>query len=209
MKNATRIFTSTFGAIMALAGIEHGVGEVLQGNNIPSGLMILSWPDSAFFRNVGGEPAMTVIPNLLISGILTIIVSMVMLLWALLFIHKKNGSLVMILISIALLLVGGGLFPPFLGIVIGFVAKKIHSPFTWWQTHLSKGLRRFLSGVWPWAFVTCAISFPAMLVGVGLLGYFFAVDDTNLLLIILCYAMGSFLLTILTGFARDASQKSV
>ncbi len=66
MKSATRAFASTFGAIMALAGIEHGIGEVLQGNTTPSGVMIQSWPNSAFFRSVAGEPAMTVIPNLLV-----------------------------------------------------------------------------------------------------------------------------------------------
>ncbi len=42
MKNATRVFASTFGAIFALAGIEHGIGEIFQGNVAPSGIMILS-----------------------------------------------------------------------------------------------------------------------------------------------------------------------
>jgi hypothetical protein len=52
MRNATKIFTSTFGAIMALAGIEHGIGEVLQGNVAPNGIMILSRPNRNS-RNLG------------------------------------------------------------------------------------------------------------------------------------------------------------
>jgi len=92
MKNATRVFTSTFGAIMALAGIEHGIGEIFQGNIAPSGIMILSWPESEFFRNLGGEPAMTVIPNLFITGILAILVSLALLIWSVLFVHRKNGG---------------------------------------------------------------------------------------------------------------------
>ena len=114
MRNATRVFASTFGAIMALAGIEHGIGEIFQGNVAPSGIMILSWPESEFFRNLGGEPAMTVIPNLLITGILAILVSLALLVWAILFVQRKNGGLIMILLSIAMLLVGGGIFPPIL-----------------------------------------------------------------------------------------------
>ena len=54
MRNATKVFASTFGAIMALAGIEHGIGEVLQGNVAPSGTMFMSWPESGFVRSLGG-----------------------------------------------------------------------------------------------------------------------------------------------------------
>ena len=68
--SATRITVSTFGAMAGLAGIEHGIGEILQGGAAPEGVMILSWPDSGFFRILGGEPAMTVVPDLLVTGVL-------------------------------------------------------------------------------------------------------------------------------------------
>ena len=42
--SATRITVSTFGAMAGLAGIEHGIGEILQGGAAPEGVMILSWP---------------------------------------------------------------------------------------------------------------------------------------------------------------------
>ena len=32
MKSATQVTVSTFGVMMALTGIEHGMGEILQGN---------------------------------------------------------------------------------------------------------------------------------------------------------------------------------
>ena len=63
MRKATRVMISTFGALVGLIGIEHGSGEVLQGNLAPSGIMILSWPESAFFHVLGGEPALTILPN--------------------------------------------------------------------------------------------------------------------------------------------------
>jgi len=61
MRNATRVTVSIIGAIVGLMGIEHGIGEALQGNIAPSGLVISSWPGSEFFRILAGEPAMTVV----------------------------------------------------------------------------------------------------------------------------------------------------
>ncbi len=208
MNNATRAFASTFGAIMALAGIEHGIGEVLQGSVAPSGIMILSWPNSAFFRNVAGEPAMTVIPNLLVTGILAILLSLALLVWATLFVQRKNGALVMILISIAMLLAGGGIFPPILAILIGVVASRIHSPLTWWRTHLSPGVRQFLAGLWPWSFAACVIAWLLMFAGPALLGYFFGAEGSDLVWALLLLAFGTLLSTILTGFARDAQKQA-
>ena len=146
------MFVSTFGAIMALAGIEHGIGEVLQGSIAPSGVMFPSWPDSAFFRSLAGEPAMTIIPNLLITGVLAILFSLAMLMWAILFIQRKNGGLVMILLSIAMLLVGGGIFPPIFGILTGLVATRIHAPVSSCNASRSDdGFQRFLAKLWPWS----------------------------------------------------------
>ena len=206
MKNATSVFASTFGGIMALAGIEHGIGEVLQGNVAPSGMMILSWPELEFFRNVGGEPAMTVIPNLLVTGILAILVSLVFLVWVIRFVQRKHGGLVLILLSIIMLLVGGGIFPPIIGIIVGAVGTKINAPLSWWRAHLSDGLRRFLGKVWPWSFVACLTAWLALFPGINILGYFFGVNDPNLTVILMLFALGSLLLTIFTGFAHDSIQ---
>ncbi len=206
MRNATRISVSTFGAIMALAGIEHGIGEILQGNIAPSGIMILSWPESEFFRSLGGEPAMTVVPNLLITGILAVLVSLALLVWAILSAHKKNGGLVMILLSIAMLLVGGGIFPPILGIIIGAVATRIHSPLTGWRAHLSVGTQRFFQRLWPWSYTTCIIAWLALIPGAGLFGRFFGANEEVFILATIFFALAALLLTILSGFAKDIQQ---
>jgi hypothetical protein len=203
MNHSTRAFVSTFGAIMALAGIEHGIGELLQGGVTPGGVMIQSWPNSAFFRNVGGEPAMTVIPNLQATGILAILLSLALLVWAALFVQRKWGGLVMILISIVLLLAGGGIFPPILAILIGVVATRIHSPMTWWRTHLSPDARQFLASLWPWSFAACVIAWPLMFAGPALLGVFFGPERSGLVWALILLALGTLLSTVLTGFARD------
>ncbi len=206
MRNATKVTVSTFGAIMGLAGIEHGIGETLQGNIAPSGIMFPSWPGSAFFRIVGGEPAMTIIPNLLVTGILAILFSVIYLVWAIRFVQRRNGGLVLILLSIVMLLVGGGIFPPIIGIIIGALGTRINAPVTWRRAHLSVGLRHFLGKVWPGSFTACLIAWLLLFPGINLLGYFFGVNDPNFTVVLIFFALGSLLLTILTGFAHDGIQ---
>ena len=65
------------------------------------------------------EPAMTVVPNLLVTGILATIVGVITMVWAAAFVHKKRDGLILIALSVALLLVGGGLFPPLIGVAAG------------------------------------------------------------------------------------------
>lgn len=67
---------SIFGIVVGLAAIEHGVGEVSQGSARPASLLIQSWPDTAAFTVLAGEPALTVLPTFLLSGILTVIVGL-------------------------------------------------------------------------------------------------------------------------------------
>jgi cation transporter-like permease len=92
MRNATRVTVSAFGVLAGLAGLEHGIGEVLQGNIVPEGIVIQSWAGSELFRALGGEPAMTIIPNLLVSGIRTIFLSLAFTVWASLRIHRASSG---------------------------------------------------------------------------------------------------------------------
>lgn len=197
----------TFGALMALAGIEHGIGEALQGNATPSGLMVLSWPNSPFFSAVGGEPAITFIPNMLVSGLLTIVISLALLAWILFFVQRKHGSLVMVLISLVLLLVGGGVFPPVLSMVVAIAAKRINAPLTWWRTHPSVHGRNVMAKLWPWFYGGGILSFLAMLPGLGILSYFFGINSTVLILVVLCCMLIFLSQTMITGFARDSLTK--
>jgi len=207
MNTSIKAITSTYGAIMALAGIEHGIGEILQGNVRPDELMILSWPESEFFRNLAGEPAMTIIPNLRVTGILAVLFSMALLIWSIWFVHRKYGSLVMILLSIAMLLFGGGIFPPILAILIGIVAAKIHSPLTGWLKHANNRFWGYLINLWHWFYYASIIAWIALFIGPGILGYFFGIDSAAMVMVFICLAFGLFTITLITGFARDAIRK--
>jgi hypothetical protein len=208
MRNATKVTVSTFGVVAALAGLEHGIGEILQGNRAPDGMMILSWPESAFFRIVAGEPAITIVPNLLVTGILAVIASLVFLVWVTMFVQRKHSGLVLILLSLVMLLVGGGFGPPLLGVILGVAATRIHAPFRWWRTHQSSGARQFLTKLWPWSVVAGLIAWLLLLPGSTLLDYFVGVTNPERTMATLVFsAFGLLLLAIVTGFVYDTQRQ--
>ena len=125
MKSARYQFVAIMGTLMGFAGIEHGVGEILQGNVAPEGLMIRSWPHSAFLQSLNGEPAMTILPNLRFTGLLAVVFSLLFAGWAAFFVQRKHGGLVLMLLAIPMLLFGGGIFPPILGLLIGAAAFRV------------------------------------------------------------------------------------
>ena len=204
MKNPIRIFASTFGTIMALAGLEHGIGEFLQGKVAPAGLVFPSWPEAAFFRNLGGEPALSILPNLRITGILAVLISLALLAWSLFFVQRKHGGLGMMLLSAALLLFGGGIFPPVFGLLTGAIATRIHAPLRWWRVHLSNGIRAFLAALRPWALAACVLGFLTLTPGMGLLGYFFGLDSVLFILAVGGFVLVALGLTVISSFAAAA-----
>ncbi len=117
-----RIVASAIGIFAGLGGASHGPGEMLQGNIAPSEIVIKAWPELTVLN---GEPAMTIVPSFLVTGILAIIFGLIVAIWAAVFVQKKNGGLLLILLSIIMLLVGGGLVPPIFGVIAGIVGTRI------------------------------------------------------------------------------------
>ena len=201
MRSATRVVASVFGVFAGLGGLEHGYFEMLQGNVKPSSIMINSigppcQPDTVWHAC---EPAMTIIPNFFITGILAIIVGLIVLIWAAAFVQRKNGGLVLILLSILMLFVGGGIFPPLIGIIGGVVGTRINKPLTWWRARLSDKSVRFLAKLWPWSLV----AFFLWLFGQWIIGYFFNEFLMKSGLLIPLLIIGLLLLTVFTAFAHD------
>ncbi len=71
---------------------------------------------------------MTLIQNFLITGIFAILVSLVVVAWAAMFVQRKNGGLTLILLSILMLLVGGGFVPPLFGVIAGVIGRQVRRP---------------------------------------------------------------------------------
>ncbi len=208
MKNARIIMLSTFGAVMGLAGIEHGVGEVLQGNTAPAGVMFPSWPDVAFFRSVNGEPAVSLVPNLFVTGILAIFLSVIFGVWSVGFIKTRRSGRILIGLSIAMLLTGAGVFPPIFGMLIGAGASTLHSlPQARRSQFMERGFL-LLGRVWPWLFGASLISWLAMIPGIPALDYFFGVQNPTVILVLLACMFGFLFLAWISAGYRDLGGQS-
>lgn len=204
-RGATGWVISVFGIVAGLAGLEHGIGEVLQGGAVPAGLVFPSWPEAAFFRIVAGEPAMSLVPNLLASGILTILASLGFLVWVLAFPRHKASAPVLLALSVLLLLVGGGFGPPLLGIILGIAAARVQAGAG--RRRPASGLRRALAALWPWCFGAGITAWLLVMPGTMLLDRWFGsrhpgVVETLVPVFILS-AFGLLALAILTGLVRD------
>src|SRR5574342_868342 len=128
MRKATKSVATWFGITAGVGGLEHGYFEILQGSTKPQGLMIASMGPPCVPEEIWNtcEPAMTVIPNFLITGILSVILGLLILVWSAGIVSRKNGGMVLLLLSVASLLFGGGIFPPLIGIVGGAAGVKIN-----------------------------------------------------------------------------------
>jgi hypothetical protein len=99
---------------------------------------------------------MSIIRNMLTTGVLALLFSVAYVIWAVGFPHKKIGPLAMMVLAVGMLLFGGGLFPPVLAFIMGLVAVRIHAPKKWWADKAPTGLRRFFARAWGWIFALCA-----------------------------------------------------
>ena len=204
-RTTTAATVSAFGVIVGAAGIEHGIGEVLQGDVAPRAVVIESWPESEVFRVLGGEPAMTIVPSLLVTGILAIAASLVFLVCAVTLVARRAIGPILISLSIGMLLVGAGFGPPLLGLVLGATATRVRTPPSWIRTRLPAGVRAGLARLWPWCFAAALIAWLAVLPGIVLFDRLARVDDPALVVPVLTFtALGLLLATILSAFARDS-----
>ncbi len=202
--SAARLIASIFGVLAGIGGIMHGPGEILQGNVVPSGIVFNSWTVEPIATNVGGEPAMSLIPNLLISGILTILMSSAVLVWAAIFVEKKHGGIILILLSLLMLLVGGGFAPPLIGIIAGVAGLGINAQAPSWYKHLPSKLRNLLAAAWPWFFGVCIINGAILIVGALIFGYIIGLNIPEVWVFCFLLSIPLLSLTILTGVAYDS-----
>lgn len=207
--SATGIVASTFGILVGLAGIDHGIFEILQGDVKPDSLMIEAIGPAQRFWEHGTEPALTVIPSFLLTGILAVLIGLLVIVWAAGFIHRKYGAAVLLLLSVLLFLVGGGFAPIFLAIVATITATRINKPLAWRRTHVPAAMQSFLAWLWPWSLIAFVLVF-IISVEMAIFGYpfvgFWGADTTMAILSNAANIMlGLMLLTPLTAFAHDSS----
>lgn len=191
-----------FGAFAGFAGIEHGYFEIQQGDVAPPGLYFPSLgppcdPDAVWH---GCEPAITLLPDLLTAGIASVILGAITMIWALFFVERRYGGLVLASLSVALLVVGGGVVPPVIGLLGGLAA--IRTPA---RASGEAGFRRILAALWPWSLVAFFTGLAAMVVA----GQLSNELVTQYGLIVLVGIPSLMLLAVASAWARDSVGKQL
>ena len=210
--SAIRMSVSALGVLCGLTGIIAGYFETLQGNIAPNGFIISTigptysmWDTYGIWDLWDTYSAITIIPNFFLTGIVAILVSFLVIIWSIGFVHKKYGAMIFLLLSIIQFLVGGS-FVLDLALVAVIVATRINKPLTWWRSHLSVNVRNVLTKLWLWSFITY-VFLSIILLGITIFG----VNDASLLDLLGVFAAAIFiplLLMIFGGFAYDIQRQT-
>ncbi|MCB0116660.1 MAG: hypothetical protein KDD84_21330 [Caldilineaceae bacterium] len=203
---AARSVAALFGVLAGLGGLVHGIGEVVQGNVRPDGLFVPSWTSGPIATNMDGEPTMTIVPNLLAMGILTTVTSLTILMWASLYLRRKQDGRVLVLLSFILLLVGGGVGPPVIGILAGVAGIQSNASLAR-RRYLPDSLRPVLAHLWPWAFGVAATAGTFLVVGSLILVVLFDLNNADLFLNTFFVTILSLLLTVVTTPAYEHARR--
>jgi len=211
--NATRIVVVAFAMLCGFTGIIAGYFEILQGNVAPDGLIISTigpehsmWTTYSIYELMEPYSALTIIPNFLFTGITAIIVSCLVIIWGVGFIHKKHGVIIFLSLSILQLLVGG-VFVMDMAIITSITATRINKPLRWWHLHLSDKMKRSLSIIWPWSLMFYII-LSIILLGITILGLNNAafLDYLDIAATLMFIPL---ILMIIGGFAKDIQKSTV
>ena len=206
MNKATRIFVMVYCVIFGISGISHGIFEVLQGNMPTNGFFITAIGEAQRMWPHGNEYALTVLPNFLFAGIITIITGLTLITWSIAFVHKRSGPTIFLILFIVLLLVGGGVAQIIFFPMVWLVSTQINNPLAWWRKKLSNTTQKKLSNLWGISLIVGSILLLGALI-IAITGKVPLVNDSektlSIMMISLCGVMIMMPLAIISGFASD------
>lgn len=189
--------------MIGLAGMEHGLGAALKGAVRPDGMVIQSWPGAAAVEPLAGEPAMTLVPNLLVTGILAIGVGLAIAVWSIWFAGRQHGGTVLAGLSVLLLLVGGGFGPPLMGVIVGLTATRMGGTARRAPARQAPGLGR----MWAALVGITVASYLALMPGTVLLYAYFDVESPALVSALMAIAFAAFALALIAARAHDRADR--
>ena len=210
---ATAVVVSTLGVLVGIGSINHGVLEAVQGNRPTPGLIINALGPGYHWTvwTQGGEPAFTVLPNFLLTGILATLIGLLLIVWSLRFIHKPHGPSVFLLLSVTSFLVGGGVAQILLFTLNWAAATRIQASLGFWRRLVPGPMRPVLGRFWRWTLVAATVLFLAGL-EIAVIGYVPGVSGQIKILhvcwTLLLIALALIFFSFLSGFAHDLDAAS-
>lgn len=136
------------GIIAGIEGAIHGIGEIRQGDARPSGLVFDSWVNGPIAEKMEGEPALSLVPHLGLTGILAMTVSVVLVSWSVAPMPLRSRGFGQGTLAGVLLLVGGGIAPPLIAALGGWSAIALARNEARGVTRRPHGCTRLLGRTW-------------------------------------------------------------
>jgi len=206
-RSPTRVIATTIGVFFGLfSSINHGIFEILQGNTPTNGLLINAIGEAQRFWPEGTEPAFTLIPNFMLTGIAAILVGVAIVIWSIWYLPTKHGRKIYLSLFILSFLVGGGIGQAFFFIPGWAFATRMGKPLTWWKRVLPHRSWPFLSRLWKF---TLSLAVALMLIGLemAIFGYFPGkLADEELMSVNMLFVFGSailFVISFIAGFGQE------
>lgn len=206
--DAAFLLASPLGFLAAMGVALHGIGEILQGNVATNSVFIASWSFGPLAEHMDGDPGMTLIPNFLVTGILSLLISLAMFVWSVRYMERKHGGFVFLLLAVLALLLGGGIGPPTVGILAGIAGLGIGSSHPRWRKVLGDGGVRFLAALWPWVFAVTLANGLFLFIGHLLLVFVFGFTHPEPFVFSFLASIPLMILTMITGVGWDLKHRS-
>jgi hypothetical protein len=209
---ATRVLATTLGVLVGVGSIDHGLLECMQGYHPTPGLIVNALGPGYQWTawHEGGEAAITLLPNFLLTGIVASLHGMLMIIWSVRCIHGHYGPFVFLTLGVASFLTGGGVAQIVLIILTWALATRIRTSLAFWRLLIPQVAWPALGRVWPWS-LAVSIALLVIALGIAIFGYIPGVSDhTHILHIcwnILGIALILLFISIFSAFAEDLSNR--
>lgn len=147
---------------------------------------------------------MSVIPNMLVTGILPLPFSLVLVVWSAMPLPRRYGGVGLILLSVVLLLVGGGLGPPLMLLVAGAAATRVPNPLPWWPPRSSTDPPPLVARLWRAALVASVIGYLSLLPAIPIADQLIGPVDPVVVGVVGLFAFATFFLAVIAALAWDS-----
>lgn len=160
----------------------------------------MTWP-------LGGDPAISIIPNFLLTGIVTMALGVAAGVWSVFFMRRARGPRVFLLLFMAQTLTGGGIgYIPYY-IIVWLYARRLNGPLNQWRKLLPVSWfswRGWLARIWLPAIVLAIICWLAGLAA-SVFGVFPGVSDFGTLMNVIMLLLLGTLILMNVAFAGAAA----
>lgn len=209
---ATIQITSILGVDLALSSFLHGLFEVLQGSKATGGMIIQAIGDHQRFWVHGTEEAFTVIPNFMITGLVAMFLSIAAATWAVKFGEHQHGSVVFLILFIALTVFGGGIAHVAFYLPIWAYSTRSHKRLKLWRKVFANRIGVTAGKFWRVSVAVAVAAFITAL-AISVFGFIPGVEGPDTKLYICWSILGvSFIMihiSYLSGFASDVYERRV